>query len=104
MPRAEKGAILKGMIEVGPMVLLMVIILGSIYFGIATPTEAAAVGALFAAIVRLCAQASAAQDRITTSLMNTVDQPAMMLIAISTFILNYAVQTTGLTTTPTKWS
>jgi tripartite ATP-independent transporter DctM subunit len=103
MAPAEKGSVIKGMIEVGPMVGLMVLILGSIYFGIATPTEAAAVGALFAAIIGFVLKRPPLSVYYESLMQTVLISAAIMMIAISTFILNYAVQTTGLTTALTKW-
>ena len=103
MPPAEKGSIWKGIKEIAPMVGLMLIILGSIYLGIATPTEAAAVGAFIAAIIAWFVRRpplSAYGD----ALMNTVVVSASILfIAVGAFIFNYAVQTTGITSALTKW-
>jgi tripartite ATP-independent transporter DctM subunit len=48
-PRGEEGRAslrekLRSLVEVAPIVLLIVVVLGSMYFGIVTPTEAAALG------------------------------------------------------------
>lgn len=48
-PRGEEGSVplrekLRSLVEVAPIVLLIVVVLGSMYFGIVTPTEAAALG------------------------------------------------------------
>jgi len=48
-PRGEEGRVplrakLWSLVEVAPIVLLIVVVLGSMYFGIVTPTEAAALG------------------------------------------------------------
>lgn len=48
MPLREKIALLKG---IGPMLVLLMAVTGVIYTGIATPTEAAALGALFAGLL-----------------------------------------------------
>lgn len=48
MPLREKIALLKG---IGPMLVLLMAVSGVIYTGIATPTEAAALGALFAGLL-----------------------------------------------------
>lgn len=103
MPPAEKGSVLRGLMEAGPMMGLMLIILGSIYLGIATPTEAAAVGAFIAAIIAWVVRRpplSAFGD----ALMNTIIISASILfIAVGAFIFNYAAQTTGITTALAKW-
>lgn len=103
MPPGEKGSILKGFIEISPMVTLMLLILGSIYYGIATPTEAAAVGALLAAVMAFLLKRPPMSVYYDSLMQTVLISAAIMLIAISTFILNYAVQTTGLTTALTKW-
>jgi len=48
-PRGEEGSVplrekLRSLVEVAPIALLIVVVLGSMYFGIVTPTEAAALG------------------------------------------------------------
>ena len=48
-PRGEEGRVplrekLRSLVEVAPIVLLIVVVLGSMYYGIVTPTEAAALG------------------------------------------------------------
>ncbi|MDX6752354.1 TRAP transporter large permease subunit [Geminicoccaceae bacterium 1502E] len=45
------GERMRGLIELGPVVFLIVMILGSMYGGIASPTEAAAIGVLGAIII-----------------------------------------------------
>jgi C4-dicarboxylate transporter, DctM subunit len=42
--RAPLGEKLRSLVEVAPIALLIVVVLGSMYFGIVTPTEAAALG------------------------------------------------------------
>ncbi len=46
--------LVRGMISVTPPVLLMLTVLGSIFFGIATPSEAGAIGAFAAIILMIC--------------------------------------------------
>lgn len=103
MPPNLPGAVLRGMIEIGPMVILMVMILGSIYFGIATPTEAAAVGALLAAIFAFILKRPPLSVYYDALMSTVIISSSIFVIAISTFILNYAVQITGLTQALTQW-
>ena len=103
MPPAEKGSVWKGLKEVGPMLGLMVIILGSIYFGIATPTEAAAVGALLSVVIAFLVGRPPFKAYVDAFMNTVVISAAILFIALGTFIFNYAVQTTGVTTALTKW-
>ena len=45
---------IRGMMSVTPPILLMLTVLGSIFFGIATPSEAGAIGAFAAMILMIC--------------------------------------------------
>ncbi|SMY10304.1 TRAP transporter large permease [Flavimaricola marinus] len=81
------GTLGKGLLELLPIMILMFIVLGSIYSGIATPSEAAAVGVAGAIVITIVTgQFSFALMR--DSLMNTIRVSAMilMLIAASAFL------------------
>ncbi len=58
VPKAEMDNLsvrfVRGMLSVTPPVLLMAVVLGSIFFGIATPSEAGAIGAFAAIILMIC--------------------------------------------------
>ena len=82
--RATAGLLLRGL---APPLLLMVAVLGSIFFGIASPTESAAVGALGAMLLaatrrRLGRQALLETMRQTTRLTSMV---FLVLIGATTF-------------------
>ncbi|WP_353471572.1 TRAP transporter large permease subunit [Salipiger sp. H15] len=81
------GALLRGALELVPIMLLMVVVLGSIYSGIATPSEAAAVG-VFGAIVITVVTGQFSLQLMRDSLMATIRVSAMilMLIAASAFL------------------
>jgi C4-dicarboxylate transporter DctM subunit len=103
MPPAEKGWLWKGIKNVAPMVGLMLIILGSIFMGIATPTEAAGVGAFLAAVIAWVVRRPPLRV-FGEALMNTIlISASIIFIVIGAFIFNYAVQTTGITAELTKW-
>ena len=80
-------AILKGLGELVPIAALMFIVLGSIYSGLATPSEAAAVG-VFCAIVITALTGQFSVKLLVESLMNTLRISSMicMLIASSAFL------------------
>ncbi|MCG8509170.1 MAG: TRAP transporter large permease subunit [Rhodospirillales bacterium] len=79
--------ILKGLIDLLPIGVLMVIVLGSIYSGLATPSEAAAVG-VFATIVITVLTGQFSWEMISSSLMSAIRVSAMIcaLIACSSFL------------------
>lgn len=103
MPPAGKGWLWRGSKDVAPMVILMTIILGSIFMGIATPTEAAGVGAFLAAVIAWVVRRPPLRV-YGEALMNTIIiSSSIFFIIIGAFIFNYAVQTTGITSELTKW-
>ena len=71
-----------GLVELFPILLLMIIVLGSIYSGLATPSEAAAVGVACAIAITL-ATGQFSIVMITESLMSTIRLSAMICILIA---------------------
>lgn len=103
MPPAERGWLWAGIVNVAPMVGLMLVILGSIFLGIATPTEAAGVGAFLAAAIAWTIRRPPLRA-FGQALLNTVlISASIIFIVIGAFIFNYAVQTTGITRELTSW-
>src|ERR1700730_15031687 len=75
-----------------PPLALPVILLGIIYSGIATPTEAAAIAAAYALILALVIYRSSTLRALATAVSETVAQPAAIgLIMSGAFVFNYAV-------------
>jgi TRAP-type C4-dicarboxylate transport system, large permease component len=74
--------ILRGLVDLTPIVLLMFIVLGSIYSGIATPSEAAAVG-VFGAILITIVTGQFSIPLMLDSLLSTIRVSAMILILIA---------------------
>ncbi|WBU60875.1 TRAP transporter large permease [Paracoccus albus] len=80
---ASLAEMAQGLWELFPILLLMTLVLGSIYTGLATPSEAAAVGvAVTLVIVLVTRQFSFAM--ISASLMATIRISAMICILIAT--------------------
>ena len=92
-----------GLVSLSPVVLLIAGVIGSIYFGIASPTEAAVVGVI-GALVIAAAQGSLGVASLRDSLMGTVRTTAMvtLLLAGSAF-LTLAMGFTGLPRTLAAW-
>jgi tripartite ATP-independent transporter DctM subunit len=74
---------LLSIVDVGPLFALMVVVLGSMFAGIATPTEAAALGAFGSCLI------AAAHGRLTPvvlwrALLTTVEVSALAMLIITT--------------------
>ncbi|MBI2197110.1 MAG: TRAP transporter large permease subunit, partial [Candidatus Rokubacteria bacterium] len=79
-----------------PVVALMVAVLGSLWFGIATPTESAAVGAS-GAVLLACLYRRLTWAALRDSLVNTVRITCMVLfIILGAQILSFAFVRTGI--------
>lgn len=97
---AERFSSLAG---VAPMVLLILLVLGSIWLGYATPTEAAAVGAS-AAMVLALASRRLSWRVLTESVTSTIRTTCMVLfIIVGAQILTYALVKTGASRGLTAW-
>ncbi|MGV0908287.1 TRAP transporter large permease [Martelella sp. FOR1707] len=81
------GVIWRGLLDLVPILVLMTIVLGAIYTGVATPSEAAAVG-VFGAIVITLVTGQFAWQLMIDSLKSTIRVSSMilMLIAASAFL------------------
>jgi C4-dicarboxylate transporter, DctM subunit len=91
-PRATWGEKLRSIVDLAPTVLLMLIVLGTIYGGVATPTEAAALGVTSACLLALFGgklsfkmlQASAEATARNTAMLGLILFGAYMLNFIMT--------------------
>ncbi|MFK7835517.1 MAG: TRAP transporter large permease [Sulfitobacter sp.] len=87
---------LRALIDLIPILILFGLIVGSIYLGWATPTEAAAVGVAGALVIAL-AFGGVSWDMLTQSLTGTVKITSMiMLIVIGASFLNFTLASAGL--------
>jgi TRAP-type C4-dicarboxylate transport system permease large subunit len=87
---------LRALIDLVPILLLFGLIVGSIYAGWATPTEAAAVGVAGAFLIAL-AFGGVSWDMLSQSLTGTVKITSMiMLIVIGASFLNFTLASAGL--------
>lgn len=98
-----KGPPVSDVAHVFPVLGLLVVVLGSIYSGIATPTEASALGALGAILLAL-GYRSFTRRVFTESLMSTVKTTCMVtLIIIGAQILSTALTYSGVSRTVSEW-
>ncbi|HEY0276560.1 MAG TPA: TRAP transporter large permease subunit, partial [Paenirhodobacter sp.] len=74
----RRGQYLAALRDLAPITLLIILILGSIYTGVATPSESAAMG-LICTLVMVLVQRQLTLRVFITALMNTVKTSAMLL-------------------------
>ena len=86
---------LVGLLALIPMFILMVVVLGTIYAGIATPTEAAAFGVV-ASLLLAAWERQVTLRMLKETMLATVRSSCMiMLIVTAAFILNFALAILG---------
>jgi C4-dicarboxylate transporter DctM subunit len=84
-----------GLLSLFPVILLMFIVLGTIYLGIATPTEAAAFGVV-ASFILAALNRQVTRHMLRQVLVTTVRTSSMiMLIVTSAFILSFTLAILG---------
>jgi tripartite ATP-independent transporter DctM subunit len=87
---------LRGLLDIGPSMLLIILVLGSMYAGYATPSEAAAVGALGAIIVSVL-QGTLTLGNIRSAAYSTVRTTSMIgLIICGAVFLSVAMGYLGI--------
>ena len=105
-PRGEKATWaqrLSGLIHLAPPLLLFVLVVGSIYAGLATATEASALGVM-GALGLVIARGRLNATLLLRSFEGTVRTTSMvMAIVIAAYFLNFVLSTLGLTDAAVKW-
>lgn len=97
----ELGPALRSSAAMVPVFLLIGLVLGTIYAGVATPTEAAAIGAAGATLL---AARRLNLHTIRTAVVRTVETTTMVLaIMLGAQILSYAVVDSGANRALTDW-
>ena len=103
--RGERMPLLRRLVllgEIVPTVLIFVVILGSIYFGLATPTEAAALG-IIAALVISALNGTLSISMLHEAFAGTFRTTSMIiLIIVAAFCLNFVLALLGLPQTASK--
>jgi C4-dicarboxylate transporter, DctM subunit len=91
-PWSERRARLKNLL---PPLFIFIVVMGSIYAGWATPTEAAAVGVM-AALVLVTSYGQMSWKLLRTAMLATVSTTAMtLLILVAAFYLNFVLGILG---------
>lgn len=86
----------QALLDSAPVVALIIAVIGSMYFGVVTPTEAAALGCLLALVLAV-GYRELTLLRFKTALRNaSLTSCIIMFITINAQILNFAVVTSGI--------
>ncbi|HRP26866.1 MAG TPA: TRAP transporter large permease [Burkholderiaceae bacterium] len=95
--RASWGERMRSLVHLLPPALIFLLVVGSIYAGLATPTEAAALGVV-GALVLAAAHGRVNLQMLREAVENTARATAMiMLIVIGAAFLNFVMSAIGLT-------
>lgn len=96
--RASLAASVAGLVHLLPPMGIFLVVVGSIYAGIATPTEAASLGVM-AGLGLAAWNRSLSLPMLRTVLLGTMRSTGMiMLIIVAAYFLNFVMSATGLTT------
>ena len=101
--QASWGERLAALVHLVPPLLLFLLVVGSIYAGLATATEASALGVL-GALALVLVRGRMSVDLLLRAFEGTVRTTAMvMAIVIAAYFLNFVLSTIGLTDAAVKW-
>lgn len=96
--RASLAVCISGLVHLVPPLGIFLVVVGSIYAGLATPTEAAALGVM-AGIGLAWWTGALSWSMLRTALMGTMRSTGMiMLIIVAAYFLNFVMSSIGLTT------
>jgi tripartite ATP-independent transporter DctM subunit len=94
---------LVGLLALIPMIALMFVVLGTIYLGVATPTEAAAFGVVAALILTALERRLSLRMLADTALATVRSSCMIMLIVTGAFTLSFALAILGVPAQVTAW-
>ena len=87
--------VLQSLVDIVPFLLLIIAILGAIYTGIATPTEAAAAGCIFAMVIATTFGKLSWQEFLHCLRRSTLTVANILFITYAAFIFSYAMSYAG---------
>ena len=87
---------IKMLLDLAPVLLIFILIMGGIYTGLATPTEAAAIG-IVAAIAIAAVNGTLSIRMLHESFLSSMRTTAMVMLVLTTaFLLNFSLSLSGL--------
>ena len=95
-PRATWAERWKGFASIGPIVMLFLVIIGGIYLGVFTPTEAAGVGAFFAFLFALWRRALTPRLFMAVLVETVVTTAALFTVLIGALLFSNFMNLAGL--------
>jgi len=96
--RSTFSACVKGLVHLGPPLAIFLVVVGSIYAGLATPTEAASLGVM-AGLALAWWTGALGWRMLGEALLGTMRSTGMiMLIIVAAYFLNFVMSSIGLTT------
>ncbi len=102
-PKVPLDQRVKSLVHLVPPMVVFGIVMGSLYFGIATTTESAALGVM-AALVFVVHSGKMSRELMKTCFISTARVSGMILLIITAaFILNLTISLTGVAEAMTKW-
>ncbi|MEO6270862.1 MAG: TRAP transporter large permease subunit, partial [Lautropia sp.] len=91
-----RAALLRSLADAVPIILLIAAVIGGMYVGLVTPTEASALGCLLALALGLIYR-ELSVARLTQALRNAaITSGVVMFITLNAQILNFAIVTSGI--------
>lgn len=103
-PRPAPGTVLPTVLGAGPALMLPVILLGGIYTGAVTPTEAAAVAAFYAILLALFVYRGMGLSGLVDTLINASKSTGVVAITIiGALFINYVVASERLPVAVGEW-
>jgi tripartite ATP-independent transporter DctM subunit len=97
------GVYIAGLVQTVPILIIIGFVLGTIYLGIATPTESAAVGTVASFIFAAILGRPPLRVYLNATILSVKVSAALLLITFCAYIFSYAVETTGVGEALTQW-
>ncbi|MES2975492.1 MAG: TRAP transporter large permease [Pseudomonadota bacterium] len=101
--KLTRPMVLRALVDIVPFLLLILGIMGAIYTGVATPTEAAAAGCIFALVIALLFGELSWREFLACLKRSTLAVSNILFITYAAFIFSYAMSYAGVGEEITKF-